>query len=88
MTQTQTSKILDMMMQVPVICDVAGTSTTFTTADNNGIVRDIREVPLAVGSVTPQQATMPWALLSNLPAANLALKQFFQSVQSVNHPGW
>ena len=37
--------------------DVAGTSTTFTTADNNGIVRDIREVPLAVGSVTPQQAT-------------------------------
>ena len=37
--------------------DVAGTSTTFTSADNHGLVRDIREVPLAVGSVTPQQAT-------------------------------
>ena len=37
--------------------DVAGTSTTFTSADNHGLVRDIREVPLAVGSVTPKQAT-------------------------------
>jgi len=37
--------------------DVAGTSTTFTAADNHGLVRDIREVPLAAGSVTPQAAS-------------------------------
>jgi len=38
--------------------DVPGTgSSTFTTADNHGLVRDIREVPLAAGSVTPQAAT-------------------------------
>jgi len=37
--------------------DVAGTSTTFTAADNHGLVRDIREVPVAPGSVLPQQAT-------------------------------
>ena len=37
--------------------DVAGTSTTFTAADNHGLVRDIREVPVTPGSVLPQQAT-------------------------------
>ena len=37
--------------------DVAGTSTTFTAADNHGLVRDIREVPVAPGSVLPQQAS-------------------------------
>jgi len=37
--------------------DVNGTSTTFTAADNHGLVRDIREVPVAAGSVLPQQAS-------------------------------
>jgi len=37
--------------------DVSGTSTTFTAADNHGLVRDIREVPVASGSVLPQQAS-------------------------------
>lgn len=38
--------------------NVPGTgSVTFTAADNHGLVRDIREVPVAPGSVLPQQAT-------------------------------
>jgi hypothetical protein len=38
--------------------DVPGTgSTTFTAADHHGLVRDIREVPVAPGSVLPKQAT-------------------------------
>jgi hypothetical protein len=37
--------------------DVATTATTFTAADNHGLLRDIRECPLAPGGVTPIAAT-------------------------------
>ena len=37
--------------------DIAGTATTLTSADNHGLLRDIRECPLVPGGVTPVAAT-------------------------------